>query len=432
MPPLKAFEKYVHELEALTVNPLAHIHDLARREQITAALDGGTSAALRRIIPVLERRKIGAFFTPSELAIEALEFFNGSISADSVFLDLACGAGDLLIAVARLLPIDPDFGKTLSMWGRQLIGFDLQPEFIRAAKARLVLLAQERGAKPGSTPIPSGEELFPLIRQGNGLDQVAYISLATHIILNPPFPKSAAPDGCGWAGGKVSLAAVFMDLCVSHAHPGTKIVAILPDVLRSGSFYKKWRGHIISKACVEAIKVIGQFDTWTDVDVFMLHLCVGTGNGRFIGHAWWQRKIEHASIVSDLFEVQVGRVVPYRDPEKGPSYPYIYSRVLPPWEVVRAFTHHRRFSGNVFKPPFVAVRRTSRPGHEYRAVGTIICGREMVAVENHLIVLKPKDRLVRTCRKLLGVLQAPQTSEWLDNRIRCRHLTVPAVREIPW
>jgi hypothetical protein len=163
----------------------------------------------------------------------------------------------------------------------------------------------------------------------------------------------------------------------------------------------------------------------------MLNLTVGIGDGCFTDHDWWNGGIENELTVSDLFEVQVGRVVPHRDANRGPSYPYIYPKVLPSWEVVRAFNHRRRFSGFAFSPPFVAVRRTSGPTHQYRAVGTIISGSENVAVENHLIVLSPIDGLVRTCRKLLEVLRAPETNEWLNERIRCRHLTVPALQEMP-
>jgi hypothetical protein len=430
---LKDFEPYVAELEELAVQSIAAATEIDKNERIMAALNGGTSAALRRMIPVLERRKIGAFFTSSELAKEAFDFFDSPIDDSSVFADFACGGGDLLMAIARVLPIDEDLGLTLSKWGERLIGFDLQPEFIRATKARLVLTAIDRGAKIGETPIPTGEDLFPLIRQGDGLTQNQAFNTVTHILINPSFSKVIVPRGCSWASEKVSSAAVFLDACVTNAEPGTTIVAILPDVLRSGSNYKKWREYIISKASVENIRVIGQFDEWADVDVFMIRLCVGSGTGRFNSHEWWECEgTKNGPVVEDLFDVHVGRVVPYRDPKRGPSYPYIYAKLLTPWATVREFQERRKFSGPVSKPPFVVVRRTSRPGHEYRAVGTIICSSEKVAVENHLIVLQPRDGLVRTCRELLGVLRTPRTNDWLDERIRCRHLTVSSIRELPW
>jgi hypothetical protein len=39
---------------------------------------------------------------------------------------------------------------------------------------------------------------------------------------------------------------------------------------------------------------------------------------------------------------------------------------------------------------------------------------------------------VRTCRELLDILKDDQTTHWLDQRIRCRHLTVAALDELPW
>jgi hypothetical protein len=432
MPRLIGFNDYVSGLEALATELQLSSAGRPHDDRISAALDGGTSAELRRVIPILERREMGAFFTPSRMAKQGAEFFDGQFPDDAVFLDVACGAGDLLIAIANLLPVEQDLGSTLTIWGQRLAGFDIEPDFIRATKARLVLTALARGARIGDTPIPTGDDLFPLIRVGDGLTQIDAIRRATFIFINPPFLRMTAPRGCCWASAKVSAAAIFIDVCVSYAQPSTQIVAILPDVLRSGSNYKRWRQHIASKATIDKVATIGQFDYWTDVDVFILRLSVRAGAGQFTNHDWWGEGVSHSSTVGDLFEIQVGRVVPYRDPERGPQYAYIYPRVLPAWDVVRSFTRRRRFSGLTFRPPFVAVRRTSRPGHEYRAVGTIISGHEDVAVENHLLVLSPNDGKVRTCRSLLDVLRAPQTNIWLNERIRCRHLTVQSVRNIPW
>jgi hypothetical protein len=39
---------------------------------------------------------------------------------------------------------------------------------------------------------------------------------------------------------------------------------------------------------------------------------------------------------------------------------------------------------------------------------------------------------LRDCEKLVQVLRRESTTEWLNERIRCRHLTVSAVADIPW
>jgi hypothetical protein len=55
-----------------------------------------------------------------------------------------------------------------------------------------------------------------------------------------------------------------------------------------------------------------------------------------------------------------------------------------------------------------------------------------VAVENHLIVFLPKNNKLSECKRLLRVLKSRKTDQWLNNRIRCRHLTVRSLNELPW
>jgi hypothetical protein len=52
-------------------------------------------------------------------------------------------------------------------------------------------------------------------------------------------------------------------------------------------------------------------------------------------------------------------------------------------------------------------------------------------IENHMIVVKPKDGKVKTCKMLMKILQCQQTNDFLNNRIRLRHLTVGVVKDIP-
>jgi hypothetical protein len=54
-----------------------------------------------------------------------------------------------------------------------------------------------------------------------------------------------------------------------------------------------------------------------------------------------------------------------------------------------------------------------------------------VLVENHLLICQPIDERAPSCEELLDVLADPATSAWLDARIRCRHLTVRALRDVP-
>jgi hypothetical protein len=87
----------------------------------------------------------------------------------------------------------------------------------------------------------------------------------------------------------------------------------------------------------------------------------------------------------------------------------------------------------VITPPFVVVGRTNRPrvGPGSRLYGTIVRGHRDVAIENHLLVLEPHDRTLRGCRAVVEVVESSRATKFLDERLRCRHLTVGAVREIP-
>ena len=94
------------------------------------------------------------------------------------------------------------------------------------------------------------------------------------IVVNPPFSYGVADERCAWASGRVSQAASFMDVCLRNATKGTHILAILPDVLRTGTRYEKWRKMIAEKARVNNVQIAGQFDELTEISVFLLELVV--------------------------------------------------------------------------------------------------------------------------------------------------------------
>jgi hypothetical protein len=146
---------------------------------------------------------------------------------------------------------------------------------------------------------------------------------------------------------------------------------------------------------------------------------------------WRIAKPSNVTLAS-RFSVSVGSVVPHRDPEVGTSLPYIHARILPLHGDWRSASETRRFSGSTVPPPFVVVRRTSAPNQRRRLTATLILGTQTVAVENHLLVLRPLDGRVGTCRELLRLLRRTTSTEWINLRIRCRHLTVEALRELPW
>lgn len=431
--PMEPFEPYVRSLESLALRVGSLASPSAKDEEhIAATLDGQPSERLRKLVTLPVRRSAGAFFTGQAVADRALGPFTPTLSDLSIVYDPACGVADLLMACARRLPLQHDLATTVARWGDQLRGLDVHPEFIRAAKARLVLLAVARGVPTSGRPLPPLAQTFPHLRVANAFNEMP-ATTASHILLNPPYGRVSAPADCTWGTGKVSQAALFLDRCLADATWGTRIVAILPDVLRTGSSYSRWRVAVEARARIDSVEVVGAFDAWADVDVFVLRMIVGAPEPAG-SIAWWKPDAHVPSeCVGDQFDVHVGPVVPHRHKHLGRWHPYLFARLLPPWTAFEAdIGKRRRFRGRVFVPPFVAVRRTSAPRDKSRALATIVVGNRPVAVENHLLVLKPRDHSLKRCEQLLTLLQDERTNRWLDERIRCRHLTVGVLRDLPW
>ena len=424
--PFQGYRAYVAKLGQLVVE--VELPDWDQR--VHAALNGEANIVLRNAAPIGVRRKYGTFFTGSTLS-EKLLALAPLKAGESIFCyDPTVGMGDLLLAAARQLPLEDSVSNTLNAWSRCLAGTDLHAEFVEGAKTRLVLLAQHRHGQR-ETKLKSLGKLFPNIKVGDGLSSEERIfPKATHVLLNPPFGLVDSAKGCEWSGGKITEAARFVVDALERAKPGTTILAILPDVLRSGSFSRRWRGRVSRLAYIHSVQPHGIFDDVADVDVFLLHATRVERNENTSGF-WPSETLIDGKTVADFFDVHVGRVVPQRDPKKGPEHPYIHPRGLTPWIKMSSFPERIRHEGMTYKPPFVAIRRTSRPGHQYRATATIISGSKPVSVENHLIVCQPKDGTLRMCRSLMAQLKSTMTNEFLDERIRCRHLTVGAVEEIP-
>ncbi len=395
-----------------------------------AALDGEASCELRKVIALKTRRRYGAFFTGSKLAARLAEL-GTKFGANSVIHDPSVGMGDLLIAIAKHLPLSRTLDETLRRWGWQLTGTDIHPLFVEGAKTRLLILAQHRHGL-NSVPTKGVDGLFPNIRVADGLTEHDAYAQASHLTLNPPFVLTAAPEDCKWAGGRITQAAMFVITALERAKPGAELLAILPDVLRSGSFTAQWRKRVEELSDVEKVKPHGIFDESADVDVFLLRLRRRANNSKFKPAKWTNAPAKAKTTVGDFFEVHVGRVVPHRDPETGDEHPYIHARCVSAWKVMRNFDESRRHAGKVYQAPFVVIRRTSRPGHPYRATATVIAGKRKIAVENHLIVCEPKNKTLKACKELQRQLKTRAVNDFLNARIRCRHLTVGSVAAIPF
>ncbi|MGD9506525.1 MAG: N-6 DNA methylase [Syntrophobacteraceae bacterium] len=429
--PVARFSEYSDEIRSLISN-LKKLPQQPPNDQLSAILNGGATSALRRLISIKIRKERGLFFTSDALAKKVADRLTPMLKKGCKLLDPACGAGNLLLECARRLPLGNDLDETLRIWSGRIFGYDLYEEFVLTAKLRLTLLALSLHPNEWDvTPNIQPDRIFKCLRVGNSFDEAAVTDKAC-IVVNPPFGYVHAPAGCKWATGQIQIAAWFLEQLMLKANKEQHVIAILPDVLRSGTRYGKWRDSISSLCKSIELEPVGRFDERTDVDVFIMH-CVRTGD--CVQQSQWPKALllpgNLESVISDLFEVRVGTVVPHRDPLEGPIHPYIHSRTAPAWETLNIITEERRHRGRVFQPPFLVIRRTSSPSDKHRCVATVVNEDRPVAVENHLIVLLPNDKSLESCQQLLDLLKSTRTDEWLNTRIRCRHLTVSAVGEIP-
>ena len=423
-----AFEPYRNELSTLLSDYRRDPSQNAAR--ITAALDGQPGRELRQRYKSDLLRATGTFFTGSDLAgrmTKQIRFPNCKLTP--FIIDPACGAGDLLVATAKGLPTLGTVAKTIELWGQQLAGFDVNRSFVETTKVRLAMLAVQR---LGTTPDTSSldlDALFPHIKVADGAAKWNLPRPISTVVVNPPFAHVTANSACKWSQGRTSHAAIFIERCLEEAQAGGHIAAILPDVLRTGSRYAAWRSRVERSSKNLEVEVVGQFDQFTDVDVFILKIDIGEPSG---AHSWGTPATTNGQTLRNLFHIHVGPVVPFRLTNKGNWHPYAHSDVLPAWATVADFTEKIRFTGKAYKAPFVLVRRTSKSNYKQRCIGTIVTSPRDVAVENHLLILQPKDGTLESCRKLLDLLRQQKTTDWMNQRIRCRHLTVGSLGDLPW
>lgn len=410
---------------------LAQPREVLLRSQWLAAcekaLNGEAGRELERLVPIASRRRAGTFFTGTALGDQLVARMQ--IGRESVIADPTVGAGDLILASARRGELGRTVDETLDWWTEMFSGLDRVKAFTEAARLRLWLLAHFRHDVELNSLPP--KHRLTSFENGNLFDCPDFLGSATDVLLNPPFSRIAAPRWFEHGNGKVNAAAVITEFTLKHVQPGTRVFAILPEVLRTGSRYEKWRKAMTQMADVSDVVSRGLFDS-ADVDVFLVTLRKRDQQMIVQPDAWHSTPAPRQTTVGGKFDVSVGAVVDYRDPHEGDRYSYVHPRNLKVWAEVKRIKEHRRFDGTVVKPPFVVLRRTSRPGDRWRASASIVIGKRSVAVENHLIVCKPLDRSLESCRELVRQLKTAKVNEFLDRRIRCRHLTVGAVSEIPF
>jgi hypothetical protein len=391
-------------------------------------VNGLAADELRKLVALETRREYGAFFTDSTLAKQVLTFLKPDFNSESIIYDPACGAGNLLISVWDYID---EMGIKINS-ETQLLGTDIHKEFVETTRLRLHTNALLK--KPAFTHKDYKVERKKKysIKTADALHKNNFYKNATHIFVNPPFNQIRIDEKLNWSKGKVSAAALFLDKIISYSNPGTTIIAILPDVLRSGTRYEKWRQMIKKECVIKKEKLLGQFDKYADVDVYAMILTRRDNEKNYLLKDGKDKKVTKHKTIQDIFDVCVGPVVDNRDEIRGPLRPYIVSKGLEGWSIQKkAVTRERKHPGKAFDSPFVVVKRTSRMGDNKRAVALIIDIPIPVYIDNHLIVLKPKSGKINDCKKVIRILKDNRTNGWLNNKIRCRHLTTKAISEIP-
>lgn len=429
---VRSYAKYVDELQEVLADGLRGGPPDLIISRIDDALNRGPAERLRELVGRPALRRSGAFFSGPVLAASVAAQVAPSLNKTSVIYDPACGGGDLLISCAQQIANRLSPRLASAQLARCIAGRDVHGEFIEVSKLRLKLLVLRKllVAKSGSRFVGSLD--FPMLSVGSGLADFEPIRNATHIVLNPPFISTTAPPDCAWRSGRVNSAALFLETCIKESQPGTRIVALLPEVLRSGSSYDRWRSMVLGAYSIDRVEVIGRFSSHADVDVF---IWAGTKRrAKAVPRRSPTTRSPSASKLSvgRFFTVRVGPVVDYRSPRTGPDRRYLHARNADAWAEIRRIGSRRRWNGALVNFSFVVVRRTSRPGKLARAEASLVTSGLPVAVENHLIVLEPRRGSLRQCRHLMRILGNPRTDRWLDRQIRCRHLTTAALKSLPW
>ncbi|HDZ01708.1 MAG TPA: hypothetical protein ENH52_09655 [Nitrospirae bacterium] len=183
---MSLFTPYVNAIENLTVKLISSDGNDISNSEIQLVLDGQPMQVLRDVVPITDLKRTGAFFTNHHLSNRLIKSIIPDIKQGQAISDPACGTGNLFLACARHLPILENIRETLNLWGKQLYGSDLHPEFIRAAKTRLILLAIERGAR-GSLSDINFSDFFPNIQTSNYLSFSSELLKEGCIVINPPY-----------------------------------------------------------------------------------------------------------------------------------------------------------------------------------------------------------------------------------------------------
>lgn len=417
------------ELKAkLTLCPASE-KTLGGRSTTKSLVNGHAATAVYTILSRSDRRQHGIFFSGDEWAKKITQHIpTGNWQR---YIDPSAGVGDLLLEICKTFPLGDSFSATQLAWSKLLSANDLRLSFIEIAWTRIQALAVSRHQLRGDDlNIDSLIEMPPSFQTGDTLSKRTSFLTGDCLVMNPPFQRIKTPPDSAIGTGLYSAAALHLERIIAQAEPGVGIVALVPDVLRSGSSYKKFRALLNSKLDIREFIPLGRFGASADVDVSLISGI--TSKARTVTSSRGTESFKSTHNIGENFKVRVGSVVPHRTSSAKSKLGYINVKNTPAWAELERIETKASYLATAEQGPFVVIRRTSSPSDKERARATVINTKEMVLVENHFIICKPLSGLISDCRKLVANLKDKRTNQWLNQRIRCRHLTVSAVSELPW
>ncbi len=391
-------------------------------------MNGHATDFVYNTLSLSDRRSHGVFFSGASWAKKILA--GRDLTGWQRFVDPSVGVGDLLLEVCRSLPLNKTANDTIKDWADRLVAVDLRKSFLDIAWMRVQALVFHRhAAEKGQSNKIIFKELPDNFLVGDALEIDLQLTPNDCVVMNPPYQRIQAPENSFAGKGKRSAAALHLEHIIRAAPPGVGIFALIPDVLRSGSSYAKFRMELTNLINLISFEPFGAFGTQADIDVAILVATSKAPEEVFIEP---DPEVCNELCVEEFFSVSVGPVVPHRTPTNGKLCGYLTAKNAAVGEEIKAASEFATYNCRIERGPFVIVRRTSSPSDKKRARSTLFSSREETLVENHLLILKPKDRKISTCRLLLNVLDHERTDAWLNHRIRCRHLTVGAIKSLPW
>ncbi|MCR4663976.1 MAG: hypothetical protein K5660_01245 [Paludibacteraceae bacterium] len=371
-------------------------------------------------------REKGAFFSGDKL-VDFL-FTDVPIVKTAIY-DPAAGCGDLLLRYLDKLELASSFSESMQEWECIVYAAEKEPSFVKLMKLRLWLLLylkyHER-TKLGQLVIPDLRERFAGVVCRDAFKYLPE-TMPNIVIMNPPFQQVDSNGVYSWGTGKVSYAAIFLYEMYKR-FPKSRILAILPDVLRSGSRYEKLRTTVASDL-KSVVRVYGRFDKKTDIDVFVLDHRPDMRK-RVLRNAGRKQ----GRMICDDFAVHVGAVVPHRDALKGRSCFFLTADNVPPGSNIVRVKEKIKSVHKSVKGPFVVLRRTSSPSDKIRCVSSIVSSSHDFHLDNHLIYLKPREHKseLKLCQEVCNFFSSQECSAIVSRLIRCRHLTVRIIRNLTY